>query len=91
MKKHSKDLKLSGKSPDFSKYKIRKNQEIPKTKHNASAWDHFIAKLDKGDAVDMNKKDSCSFTNRARGLGYVIVLRKQADDLYCVWFGGLKK
>ena len=89
--KHSKELKLGGPKPDFSKYKILKNQEIPVTRQTASTWDHLIAKLDKGDSIDMNKKDSHSIANRARNLGYVIVLRKQAEDLFCVWFGGLAK
>jgi len=89
--KHSKNLKLSGPKPDFSRYTIRKNQDVPITRNTSSTWDHLIAKLDSGDSIEMNKKESHSLANRARNLGYVIVLKMQAHDVYCIWFGGLKK
>jgi len=88
---HSEDLKLSGPKPDFSRFEIKKNQEVPRTRHTANSWDHLIADMDKGDAIDMSKKDAYSFTNRARNLGYVVVLRTQKEDLITVWFGGLKE
>lgn len=90
-KKSDKKLKLGGEKPDYSRFKIKKNQQVPTTRGLSSYWDHLIAKLDKGDAIEMSKKESHSLTNRARGLGYVVVLRKQGEDKYIVWFGGLKK
>ncbi len=88
---HSKKLNLSGLKPDLSKYVIKKNSAIPATRYGSGNWDHLIVKLDKGDAIEMNKKEANSFTNRARNLGYVIVLRRLDGDIFCVWFGGLKK
>lgn len=88
--KHSKNLKLAGPVPDYSKYKIRKNQEVPPVRQIANHWDHLIAKLDAGDSIEMEQKEAMSLTNRARNIGYVIVSRKTDDNTYLVWFGGLK-
>ena len=90
-KNHSKKLKLGGPVPDYSKYKIKKNQEIPDIRQTSNHWDHLINKLDKGDALEMDKKEAGSLTNRARNLGYVIVTRKRENNKIVLWFGGLKK
>lgn len=84
-------IKLDEQVPDYPKYKIKKNTEVPRTRSGPSYWDHFIDRLDKGDSVEMNKKESHSLANRARNLGFVAVLRKQGHDSYIVWFGGKKK
>ena len=89
---HSKKLVLGGEVPNYSHLKIKKNRPKPITIHStAKKWDHFIAKLDEGDEVSMNKSESGSFANRARNLGYVVVMRKRGEDEFLVWFGGLKK
>lgn len=89
--KQSNKLKLSGPAPDYSKYKIMKNQDVPDIRQTSNHWDHLITKLDKGDAIEMDKREAISLTNRARALGYVIVSRKREDNKIVVWFGGLKK
>lgn len=88
--KQSEQLKLSGPVPDYSKYKVNKNQEIPEIRQTHNHWDHLIAKLDIGDSIEMEKKDGGSFLNRARNLGYFIVARKREDNKMLIWFGGLK-
>jgi len=87
----NKGLKLDGEEPDYSKFKIRKNQPVPTSYHGASYWDHLLDKLDKGDTIETNQKEGMSICNRARNLGFVIVMRKQGEDEYLVWFGGMEK
>lgn len=91
MGKQNKKLNLSGAVPDYSKFKIKKNQEVPEIRQGSTYWDHFIAKLDEGDTIEMAQKEAISLTNRARALGYVIVSRKRGKDEIILWFGGLKK
>ena len=90
--KHSLKLVLSGERPNYSRFKVKKNQPRPITIHSSvKKWDHFIALLDNGDEMAMDKSEACSFANRSRNLGYVVVMRKRGEDEYLVWFGGLKK
>ena len=91
MKKQSEQLRLDLPAPDYSKYKILKNQEVPEIRQTSNHWDHLINSLDQGDSLEMEKKEATSLTNRARTLGYVIVSRKREDDKFLVWFGGLQK
>jgi hypothetical protein len=89
---HSKNLILEGEVPDYSRFKFKKNQPKPVTRHSSKKpWDHLINDLDKGHEALMTAKEAGSFSNRARGLGYVVVLRKRGEDEFLVWFGGLKK
>ncbi len=89
--KHSKNLILSDPAPDYTNFEIKKNQEVPEIRQASNFWDHLIAKLDKGDAIEMNQKEGISFTNRARTLKYLIISRKRANGKVVIWFGGLKK
>jgi len=88
--KHTKDLKLTGAVPKFIQaIKINKGIEIPEGWSRSSQWDHLIVKMEQGDSVDLPFKDGASFCNRARNLGYLIVMRKVDDDVARVWFEGL--
>ena len=88
---HSKKLKLDGPVPDYSKFKIKKNQPVPEIRQTSNFWDHLIFKLDRGDSLELDKKLAGSLTNRARNLGYVVVTRKREKDKIVLWFGGLRK
>lgn len=90
-KMQSKKLKLEGPVPDYSKYKIKKNQPVPEIRQTSNYWDHLISKLDKGDSLEMDKKEAGSLTNRARNIGYVVVTRKRENNKIVLWFGGFKK
>jgi len=90
-KKQSERLKLGGPVPDYSMFKIKKNQDVPEIRQTSNYWDHLISKLDMGDSIEMDKKVAGSLTNRARNLGYVVVSRKREDNKILLWFGGLKK
>lgn len=83
-------LNLAGPSPDLSRFEIKKNTPQPKGRMMSSIWDHLIAKMDEGDSIVMDKRDSNAFSNRARKLGFVIVISKLEEDQFLVWFGGLK-
>jgi len=90
--KQSKKLMLLGECPDYSRFKVTKNQPKPESRHSTiKRWDHLIARLDAGDEIPMEKTDAGSFANRARNLGYVVVMRRRGEDKYLIWFGGLKK
>jgi len=88
--KHSKDLKLDGPVPDFVKnMKILKKVPVPQGWATSGKWDHLLVKMEYGDCVEMGKKEANSFANRARNLGYLIVIRKVSDENSRIWFEGL--
>lgn len=89
-KKVEKTLRIDGPSPDFSHLDIVHNTEVPRAR-GSFYWDHLINVLDKGDSFRLEAKEAGAFSVRARKLGYVVVLAKQADGKTAVWFGGLKK
>lgn len=88
--KHSPDLNLSGlPDPEIQKLKIIKNLLPPDSRWGGGKWDHLIYRLEEGDCIELDTKASASFANRARNLGYVIVMRKHSPDITRVWFEGM--
>jgi len=88
--KHSKDLKLNGEVPDFiKKLKISKGVPVPVGWSQSAKWDHLLVKLEYGDSVELDRKEAASFANRARNLGYLVVIRKESEEISRVWFEGL--
>lgn len=88
--KHSKHLKTGGPVPEFvKKIKILKNVPVPLGWASSGKWDHLIVKLEYGDCVELDSKEAASFANRARNLGYLIVIRKVDEGRSKVWFEGL--
>jgi len=87
--KHSPDLNLKGTPNDFvKKIKILKNILPPLNRWAGGKWDHLIVRLEEGDCIELETKLAYAFGNRARKLGYVIVIRKHTDDISRVWFEG---
>ncbi len=88
--KHSKHLELHGPVPEFvKKMKILKQVPVPIGWATAGKWDHLLVRLEYGDCVEMGRKEAASFINRARNLGYLIVMRKISNEKTRVWFEGL--
>lgn len=81
------DLRLNGPPPDYSRLAIRKNAPRPAGK-GSFYWDHLINKLDEGDEFSSTKKEINAFCNRARTLGFIVVVNKLSEDVWNVWFGG---
>jgi len=87
---HSNELNLNGAVPDFVKaIKIMKNIMPPTNRWGGGKWDHLIVRLEEGDCIELETKQAAAFGNRARHLGYVVVLRKHTKDSTRVWFEGL--
>lgn len=88
--KHSPDLNLRGlPDPEMASLKILKNLQPPESRWGGGKWDHLIFRLEEGDCVELETKASASFANRARNLGYVIVMRKYTETITRVWFEGM--
>lgn len=88
--KENKGLCLGGPTPDFKWVKIRKNAPMPQGR-GSFYWDHLISRLDEGDEFTCDDKRAHAFCTRARKLGFVVILNKLDEDVWNVWFGGLKK
>jgi len=87
--KHSPDLNLRGTPDDFvKKMRIMKNVQPPTNRWAGGKWDHLIVRLEEGDCIELESKQAAAFANRARTLGYVIVVRKHTEDIARVWFEG---
>lgn len=87
---HSPDLNLRGMpDPTLQNLKIMKNLLPPDSRWGGGRWDHLIFRLEEGDCIELEVKLANSFANRARNLGYVIVMRKHTDTLTRVWFEGM--
>ncbi len=88
--KHSPDLNLRGlPDPVLQNLKILKNLDTPDTRWGGGKWDHLIYRLEEGDCIELEVKSANSFANRARNLGYVIVMRKHTETITRVWFEGM--
>ena len=88
------DLRLDGMPSDevlgYLKT-ARKNIPVPNQRAGTGKWDHMINLLVDGMTVEMPHNRANSFASRARGLGYIIVIRKspQKEGLSDVWFEGI--
>lgn len=87
---HSPLLNLRSPIQDqIKKIRILKNILPPDNRWGGGKWDHLIIKLEQGDCIELGKKEAASFANRARNIGYTIMLRKHNDTLVRIWFEGL--
>lgn len=87
--KHSPDLNLRGTPHELvATIKIMKNIVPPDNRWAGGKWDHLIVKLEEGDCIELENKPAAAFANRARSLGYVIVVRKYSELTSRVWFEG---
>ena len=92
VERHSPDLRLEGMASDFvNDITILKNIEVPEGRwgKHYGKWDHLIARLSKGDCIELDHRQAASFANRGRVLGYIMIIRKANDVVTRVWFEGL--